>query len=193
MIVQTGLYPGGKIGEAGTCFDLLEQNYPAFIKNNETYTQWHNLWLNHEWNARWNAYMFLEKDTVLPGDSILLDIRIKNRSRETQSLDTAFLNQWNKQLYMHIYRRPENGCQEMSGDFVLKPLSNKIHSEARSVAAGKSYSERFLLEIPSAGKTYPRGKFQLTPGYTYDCIFEFRTPKIPWIRTNPGRAVLYIP
>jgi hypothetical protein len=171
----------------------VETEYPDFAYNSKEYKASLARQNRYQWSNRWIVSLAFDKDIYQKEDSILVTVKLQNRSGSAKTLEPAFLKDWHKGLKLQLSKVVEKGCEGLWGDFPLLPIRAKDTVEPVTVQPRAYYAETFVLKQKSYTKRFYPGSFELESGATYDYYLEFRHEDFSWLwveAKNRGRILV---
>jgi len=166
---------------AAEYLQIIEAEYPEFARTSEEYRKSIG-WLNaRAWSGRWEMFVAVNQPVYRISDTIRVNVRIRNKSRTDQTLDTGFLSRWQERLALNLHPVREKGCEELWGDFLLLRENEPVGVEPITLPPGGYYEETFVLSHTSVTKNGYPGKFDLTGSLTYLYYLEYHHPELTWL------------
>jgi tetratricopeptide (TPR) repeat protein len=169
-------------GEADKNMEILENEFPDFVRTSEECQKTITLRKREVWNNKWELEAVPQFPKFLRTDTIKFDIRILNRSLTAQILDTIFLDYWSWNIRFHFEMEPPSGCERREiGDFSVYHPGKLSRYGPVTVQPGSWYKEAFYV-LPQTARLDKPGKYFFS--------FLYQHPELKWLSvTGKGGTI----
>lgn len=161
--------------------ETIANEYPDFAKTTPDYQIISAGLKRQSWASRWKLLVSTDQKVYKLSDTIRVTIQLYNQSGKEQTLDTAFLNTWQRGLYLHLNQQREQGCEPRSGGFPLLPEKRPIGIHPVTVAPGTDYKATFVLAHTSQIRMFGFSIFDLASGGNYSYGLQYCHPVLTWL------------
>ncbi|MBC7774290.1 MAG: hypothetical protein H7246_02545 [Phycisphaerae bacterium] len=163
------------------CLQTIAKENPGFAQTSADYQKTLGFLKGRLWSDRWSLEIELMQDTFRLQDTIHVILKIMNQTGSNQTLDSTFLDHWHEGLRLQINQLRDKGCEELWGDFPLKPEKKLSKIQAITLQPRASYQASFLLGHTSLNKNEGHGTFDLIRGGTYRYNINYHHPYLNWL------------
>lgn len=172
--------------------DTLISRYPDLVLNNEEFAPLQDHLRNAKWNRDWRVQVKMLEDSISWDQPILLDLIWTNVSGALRMLDSSFMQNWHRGLYIHLSQIPEKGCDPKFGDFAIKLIEQRLQQTPVQIAPGSKFEAQFVMEPVSFRKYYNPGQFSPGHGEVYQYNMELKPHGLPWLHMNGAGGRFYV-